>query len=359
MKPFSGFFFILSERTGRMVKEKLRFTDEQIKQADSVNLIEYARQSGYQVLQATARSYKIPGHGGLYIHANGHKWNHFSQDTGGGAIQFVMHMEGKTWVEAVKKLLNIELSPAIHRVIEKENKEETGGTFVLPEKNKTYKHIFAYLIGHRKIDKGIVYELVKQRKIYENKYNSCVFVGYDNNSEARYASIRSTNTTGGKAFRYDVANSDKSYSFSIEGNTRNLCIFESPIDLVSYLTLIKLYGITGFKDHMLSLGGLSDKALERYLKDYPSITGITLCLDSDEAGRFATNQIFNKYRKGYKLRIHIPKSKDWNVDLVNIMAVAKQQNAAGQASQLQSGTHASESEHFYSNNPLLNTCPEL
>jgi hypothetical protein len=269
-------------------------------------------------------------------------------------------MEGKTWVEAVKKLLNIELSPDAHRVIGKEIEEETGGTFELPEKNNTYKHIFAYLIGHRKIDKDIVYDLVKKRKIYESKYNSCVFVGYDNHGEAMYASIRSTNTFG-KAFRCDVANSDKSYSFCIEGNNRNLCIFESPIDLMSYLTIIKHHGITGFKDHMLSLGGLSDKALERYLRDHPSITGITLCLDDDKAGRFASEHIFNKYREEYKVRIHIPKGKDWNDDLISLTETEKQHDdrTASQIPMLSSNTHGNNDEHFYPNILEVDTCPEL
>ncbi|MDO8686097.1 MAG: toprim domain-containing protein [Clostridiales bacterium] len=308
-----------------MVREKLQFTDEQIKYTDSVNLLEYARQAGYKVEQVTPHSYKIPDHGGLYIHANGHKWNHFSQDIGGGAIQFVMHMEGKTWVDAVKQLLNLDLSPAPYAVSAKEHEEKNGGTFVLPEKNTTYKHLFAYLIRHRKIDKALVYDLVKRGKIYENKYNSCVFVGYNAEGEAKYAAIRSTNISS-KSFRCDVSNSDKSYSYSIEGSSQTLCIFESAIDLMSYLTFIKLYGSTSFNDHTLSLGGLSDKALERYLVDNPSITRLTLCLDNDEAGRFASEQIKNKYCMTYEVHFHVPKCKDWNEDLINHVADLQQQD---------------------------------
>ncbi|NJD01806.1 MAG: DUF3991 domain-containing protein, partial [Ruminiclostridium sp.] len=295
---------------------KLQFADEQIQRANSVNIIEYARQARYKVEQVTPHSYKIPEQGGLYIHANGHKWNHFSKETGGGAIQFVMHMEGRTWVEAVKQLLSLDSSVALYEISTKDIEEKNKGVLILPEKNTTYKHLFAYLIGHRKINKEIVYDMVKRNKIYENKYNSCVFVGYDMNGEARFASIRSTNTNG-KAFRCDVANSDKSYSFCIEGSSKMLYVFESPIDLMSYLTFYKLCITSEYKDHMLSLGGLSDKALERYLKNYPSITQITLCLDSDEAGRFASEQIKNKYRSDYEIYQHIPHGKDWNEDLVS------------------------------------------
>jgi len=58
-----------------MRREKLRFTDEQIALADSVNIISYAESIGYIVKKITPRSFKIEGYGGLYIHGNGHKWN--------------------------------------------------------------------------------------------------------------------------------------------------------------------------------------------------------------------------------------------------------------------------------------------
>jgi len=74
---------------------------------------------------------------------------------------------------------------------------------------------------------------------------------------------------------------------------------------------------------MLSLGGLSEKALERYLKDYPSITRITLCLDNDEAGRFASEQIKSKYSSDYEIRLHFPKHKDWNEDLIEFTALSE------------------------------------
>jgi hypothetical protein len=71
------------------------FTDEQIAQANSISIIDYARSQGYEIKRITPHSYKIPGYGGLYIHSNGLKWHRFSAGVGGGTIQFVMHMENK------------------------------------------------------------------------------------------------------------------------------------------------------------------------------------------------------------------------------------------------------------------------
>ena len=300
-----------------MTREKLRFTDEQIALANSVNIISYSESIGYEVKRVTPRSFKIQGYGGLYIHGNGHTWNWFSQNKGGGAIQFVMEMEGKTWVEAIKKLLNIE-SEIINYVPYKiESKQEEKGEFILPEKKSTFNHIFAYLINTRGIDKEIVYDFVKKDKLYENKYGSCVFLGYDNYGQAKYASMRSTNTTG-KLFRCDVKNSDKSYPFCRSGTNDTVCVFEAPIDLMSYLTLIKKHNIKYFESHCISLGGVADKALEYYIKENPNITTIMLCLDNDEAGHFACQQIREKYRDRYKIVRHLPQGKDFNEQLFNI-----------------------------------------
>lgn len=296
-----------------MPYEKRRFTDEQIDQANNVNLIAYAESMGLP-LKKTGRAYKVKGHGGLYIDAYGHRWNWFSQNKGGGPIQFVMEMEGKSWVEAINTLLGIDPSelkvippPAI------EEKEE----FKLPEKNDTFKHIIAYLIQTRGIDRDVVYDFINQGKLYENKYKSCVFVGRDEQGEAKYASVRSTNTAG-DSFRADVKGSDKRYPFCYEGTSKTVCIFESPIDLMSYLTLLKYHEVNNFSHHMISLGGVADKALDYYLKQYKDIDRIMLCLDNDKAGHFACHQFYEKYHEKYKIVRHSPKGKDFNEDLLEI-----------------------------------------
>lgn len=296
-----------------MERERLKFTDAEIALADSVNIINYALSLGYPVRKVTSHSFKIKGYGGLYIHSDGHKWNWFSQNKGGGAIQFVMEMENKSWVDAVKTLIGKTDEIRKYNPPETKNNEEKGD-FILPEKNKTFSHIFAYLINSRGINKEMVYEFIKNNKLYENKHGSCVFVGYDKLGTAKYASIRSTNTEG-KSFRCDVKNSDKSYPFCREGKNDTLCAFEAPIDLMSYLTLIRMHEIKNFDNHCISLGGVSDKALDYYLKQNSNIHKIMLCLDNDEAGHFACEQIWSKYKDKYEILRHKPKAKDFNEDL--------------------------------------------
>lgn len=63
---------------------------------------------------------------------------------------------------------------------------------------------------------------------------------------------------------------------------------------------------------MLSLGGKSDVALDEFLKNKP-ITEITFCLDNDDAGKHATEQLSDKYAlKGYTISNDVPLNKDFN-----------------------------------------------
>ena len=48
--------------------------------------------------------------------------------------------------------------------------------------------------------------------------------------------------------------------------SNRLYVTESPIDLMSHATLSKMHNIDYMQDHRISLGCLSDRALEWYLK---------------------------------------------------------------------------------------------
>jgi hypothetical protein len=296
-------------------ENKRLFTDQQIEQANHVNILAYAKSRGYELKRISNQSYKLPGYGGLFINGDGSKWNWFSQSKGGGAIQFVMEMESKSWVDAVKELLGI--SHDEMPVVSKPKENETKGDMVLPDKNSSYKHLFAYLIKSRGIDQDVVTEFVDKKLIYEDRRRNCVFVGYDKERKPAYASLRSTRTVG-EVFRGDVKNSDKGVPFHFEGDSKAVCVFESPIDLMSYLSLIKIYDVEDFNHHLISLGGVSDKALMSFLDKHKDIETVILCLDNDEAGTNACLRIGIKLQDNYQLRRHSPKGKDFNEDLVAI-----------------------------------------
>lgn len=296
--------------------EYYRFTEEQIDYANHVNIIEYARRQGYPVKEYHRGYFKIPGYGGLLLEPD--KWYWEAEHKGGGPIQFVMVMKGLTWVEAVKELLS-ESNPdylcnPFEAPVLTHNKSKDKPMFRLPAKNTTFEHIFAYLIKSRKLDQGLVQKLVKDKKLYEDVNENCVFVGLDKEGTARFASMRGTKTQ--RPYKGDAAGSDKRYAFSCSGSTDTVYIFEAPIDLISYQTLLKQSGME-LNDHYITLAGISITALERYLLDYPDIKKLVVCTDFDEAGEEAFRQIYRTYSKLHEVRRQSPKPfKDFNEFLV-------------------------------------------
>ena len=96
---------------------------------------------------------------------------------------------------------------------------------------------------------------------------------------------------------------------------------------MSYLTLLQYHGIESFEHHMISLGGVADRALDYYLNLHSDINRIMLCLDNDEAGHFACQQFNEKYHENYKLLRHSPTGKDFNEDLLTIKSNLQQSQA--------------------------------
>lgn len=298
-----------------MAYKKLKFTDEELEHANNIDLIDYARKKGLETKKVGSNSYHIKGYGGLYINPKLNVWNCFSQGKGGGPIQFVMFIRNIPWVESVKELLDIGVVINSHaEYFQPKNEIEPKEEFTLPEKNNTYKHVIAYLIKTRKIHKDLVYKLIKDGKLYEDKNRNCVFIGTDNNNIPRYANLRSSNTN--VDFKGDAKNSNKSYPFVIKGKSTKVFVFEAPIEAMSYLTILKVNGIDSFNHHAIALGGVSDIGLKQYLEDNSNISSIVLCLNNDNPGIEATEKIKKKYKDKYRIEVQYPASKDYNEDLI-------------------------------------------
>lgn len=277
-----------------MARQLKRFTDEQIERANRVDVVEYAKSMGFEI-KKSGNWYKAKGQGGLYFYRPANTWHWETEDAGGeGAISLCMKLENKTWVEAVRTLLNEDMEP-IRYTREWKPEPEPPREFRLPDVNNTYKHMIAYLTKTRGIEPSVLKVMIDRKYVYENTQKSCVFVGRDKEGNAHHASVRSTNTTG-KVFKQDVPGSQKAYSFNIPGDSGTLNVFEAPIDLLSYVSLQKLLG-KQTRDSYLSLGGTTDKALERFLQDYPDIKKIRICTDNDKLlneSEWDTNILTNK-----------------------------------------------------------------
>lgn len=301
------------------------FTKEELKKVDEISIMEYVLNQGFHV-KKTGKDYKVEElSGGCYIdiEKNAFKW--WGKDKGGKIISFVMELEGKNWVEAVKTILNTNLTPKQRE--EFANNFSKKEEFILPRSKKNVnphatKRAFAYLVKTRKLDPEIVSSLMKKGNIYEDERSNVVFVGKDKNNVPKYAYLRGTNPD--KRFLGEVEGSKKEYSFSLQGTNKILYLFESPIDLLSYQSLLKKDGAmeTIEESHFLSLGGVSLSALDQYLQDY-EIDTIICCLDNDEDGKRATSKIAHGYSEKYEVKEHFPEAKDFNIQLCNLIEEEK------------------------------------
>ena len=120
-----------------------KFTEDEIRKANSVDILSLARGYGYEPEKAGRKAVHMKHSGGLYIFPEN---NRFFQWTGpddgvkGGAIDFVMREENLSFPEAVGKLIGKEFSPSVKQVVPYEKKEREP--LVLPEKADNMKRAY-------------------------------------------------------------------------------------------------------------------------------------------------------------------------------------------------------------------------
>ena len=190
-------------------------------------------------------------------------------------------------------------------------------TLILPEAAGISFRLYDYLCMKRGIDGEVVNSLIQRKMLYEDRRGNVVFVGYDEQGAARFASLRGTQSD----FRGDCSGSDKRYGFCMAANTPSdrLYIFESPIDCMSHASLVNAdTGDTGAwkRQSRLSLAGTSDTAIPFFLNQHEAVKVLVFCLDNDRAGREAAVMMARKYAAmGYTALNEPPRGKDFNEDL--------------------------------------------
>ena len=288
---------------------------EQLTAAREVDLLTYLRCfEPQELVHISGSTYATRTHDSLKI-SNG-KWFWWSRGIGGrNALDYLTAVEGLWLPEAVQRILGE--SPCIPPP-PKPAVLYPKTEFTLPPRHADNRRVFSYLRG-RGIDPEIINHCIKHGLLYESaQHHNCMFVGFAGDRPA-YAMQRGT--LQDKRFVGEVVGSDKRYSFAVPmtpGDSPTLCVFESAIDALSYLTLLKQRGRDWRKANTLSLGGVgkADRqlppALSWYLKAAPHITRIVLCLDNDAPGRMSA-VLLRELLRGYEVIDRPPvRGKDYN-----------------------------------------------
>lgn len=282
--------------------EENRFTEEELTIAKSVDLTAVASNLGYTV-KRVGKYYTLKEMDSIRIYDKSH-WFRWSRqyeqgNNGGSQIDFLRVFCGMDVKSAVFWLLDFagygritEAQKKIQLKHQVEGKKEERKPFVLPMASYDNTYLYSYLKEVRGIRKEVIDYFVNQGLIYESRnYHNIVFKGNDKHGKTRFASQRGVFDKEGKSFKCDVAGNDKNFGFNVvnEGS-EELIVFEAAIDLMSYVDIFN-----DFNSNKLALGMLSDAPIETFLKEHPQITLIKFCLDRDEPGRKASDELVEKY----------------------------------------------------------------
>ena len=301
------------------------YTEKQIEQARSIDLLTYLQTyEPTELAHIRGNTYCTREHDSLKI-SNG-KWYWWSRGFGGAsALDYLIKVRGMKFTDAMDLLTNVAgLLPNYNAEMGCKRIEKR---LLLPEKSDTNDHIIRYLSG-RGIDGKLIDACIHRGVLYETElYHNCVFIGHDEKGKARYGCYRSTNDM---KVMGDLAGSDKKYSFRMNSEGNDLHVFESPIDLLSYMTLMNMKTGRWLTEPMLSLGGVYKPstdpskrrlpaALQNMLENHPEVTTISLHLDNDAAGRAAACNIEDQLKTRYNIRMEFPPyGKDFNDYLMHV-----------------------------------------
>ena len=301
------------------------YDKEQIEKAREMDIMTYLRlYDPRELVRGSGVNYFTRTHDSMSI-SHG-KWMWWSRGYGGAsALDYLVKVRGHPFTEAVGMILNEESSCS--PIFVQQREETKAKKLLLPEKNDSNDAVISYLMG-RGIDRDFVEECIAKGMPQESTpYHNCIFLGFDDKGEARYASFRASKP---ERIMGDAAGSDKRYSFCIKGTTSIVHVFESAIDLLSFVTLEKLREGIAPRDNLLSLAGVyqpsADQvrfkiplALSRFLGANKNIYEIVLHLDRDRIGSSMSEALSWSLGDDYQIRDEPPKfGKDMNDELMHV-----------------------------------------
>ena len=322
------------------------YSDDQITFANQISILDYTQAVGLE-LDYRPKHVLVKGIDSLELTPDGREWHYHYSGIGGGIVQFVTWLHDVSWKDAMQRLLDYGCYgtpkqipiPACRIASEAVTKEkETPVPFVLPEKKKPYRNLFAYLIKTRKISQPIVQYFIEQKKLYMDKHNNCVFLSYNEKGQPVSAFLRGTcDREGIDPFKFIVPGSDERYGFTKEGSNHRLLIFEACIDLMSYITIQSMRNplyLHNTEDHFISTNGHKYEPIRTYLREHPEIDQIVFCVDNDarnamgvipsekfmERAKAILEETFpERFQDGDHFYKKLPDLKDWNDDLKHLV----------------------------------------
>lgn len=279
--------------------------EELIQEARQADLVGYLRSKGVELKRKGIGSYCLAEHDSLVI--TGFKWNWFSKGMSGNALDYLIKVEGMEFKDAVEVLTGKAM----------QSSGDSAGK---------HKQILAYLCKTRGLDYTRITQLIQAGYLDVDERNNCVFNMYEygsrlNGGKGKFIGAELHGSNSKRPFKGFTGGFKHGVGFHLNWKCKSasvsrLYVFESVIDLLSFLTLVENGEVEADIDNsvLLSLGGLKQEVLYTCLTAYEVQEQVFLCVDNDEAGETFLNEF--KGIDGFtELR---PENiyKDWNDQLL-------------------------------------------
>ena len=248
------------------------YSKEQIETANSRSITEYFMLHGFRC-DHSGRETHIRGFGGFYVRDGTEEFYIHSMQKGGiGLISCLMKLYNMTFEDAVREALNGEFP-------EKEYSrriyypQDDRKVFYMPEKCTDNDRVRTYLSG-RGISYKLIDKFIDSGLLYQDHRNNAVFLHYKDGVPCG-AELHGTDR--GTRFKGAARGTGRTYTEFIRGNPEKVYVFESSIDMMSYLEIHK----RTYKSAFVSMAGLKPSVVNELLEKYGRVI---LCVDNDEHG---------------------------------------------------------------------------
>jgi len=228
-------------------------------------------------------------------------WN--SKGTRGNSVDFMQEFYGMPFLEAVQELANEKGRQVVTHVAI----PPVPKILVMPDKADNVRRVYAYLVQTRKISKAVVQLCFDRHLIYQDTFGNVVFRMKDIDGNIIGAEIRGTSQQVPFKKIESGSKYGNGFNISLGANCERMIVFESSIDLLSFITLYrdKLHSRL-----LVSMAGLKQETLLNMAKIHDiALHNVCCCVDNDEAGIKFAGEMQVKYGTKTFLPVGV---KDWN-----------------------------------------------
>jgi DNA primase len=271
---------------------------EQLLRARQTNLAEYLISRGEPLIQAGIGRYKHDEHGNAIDFLRSYYDMDFKSAV--QALTGEIPRENLTKSTAAGQGKRI-VSPSTH-----ERDFKFSDIVLAPE----MRRVIEYLSG-RGISQTLILELISRRLLFqEARTNNIIFPIYDGD---RIVGAEVAGSIPSKRFKGVKSGSKYGYGYNLSfGNDTNyVLLFESAIDLVSFVDIEKTHGKSLTDCRFVSLAGLKENIAEREIAAANADIQVFVCVDNDEAGANFIKELTERYAN---IKPYLPDKvyKDWN-----------------------------------------------